>query len=88
MKGAGWALHPTVDMSGEYLDMIQTLMLAQAQKCFFEKAQREDMKPAVLGMLAAECAALYREVDLKLASTLMRSHTSSSFQVPPLLAFH
>ena len=47
----------TPDMSINLLDALQFLMLAQAQKCFYEKATRAGMKDGIVAKIAAECAA-------------------------------
>lgn len=58
----------TPDLSVTCLDALHFLMLAQAQKCFYEKATRGGMKDAIVAKLAAECAALYADASTKLAA--------------------
>lgn len=54
-------LGPTLsDMSPEGLDMLCNLMLAQAQACFYEKAIRDEHKPAILAKLSAQACDWYR----------------------------
>ena len=60
VKDAGWAA--SADLSSDTLLALETLMLAQAQKCFFEKAEIDGMSTKVLVVLTAECAHLYEEV--------------------------
>ena len=45
--GGGAGSGPTADLSAEALGAWRGLMLAQAQQCFYEKAAREKIKPAV-----------------------------------------
>ena len=53
-------------------------MLAQTQKCFFEKAEGDGMTPKVLAMLSAECAALYEDVGIRVEEAKRRSRPISS----------
>lgn len=53
-------------------------MLAQGQKCFYEKAARDKMKPAIVSKLAAEAAALYESVSLRIAEAHGRSRPISA----------
>lgn len=61
------------DLSLDTLATLETLMLAQAQKCFYEKGQRDGMKVGILAKIAAECAGLYDEVELKIAEAKGRA---------------
>ena len=63
---APWLERRTSDLSNEFLEGLSTLMLAQAQKCFYEKALLASMKDATIALLAAECAALYEKVSFQL----------------------
>ena len=54
----------TPDLSSEFLDALQTIMLAQAQKCFYEKAVMDGKSHAIIAKLAAECFALYEATSL------------------------
>ena len=45
--GGGAGSGPTADLSAEALGAWRGPMLAQAQQCFYEKAAREKIKPAV-----------------------------------------
>ena len=53
----------TPDLSINLLDALQLLMLAQAQKCFYEKASRAGMKDAIVAKITAECSRLYNEAS-------------------------
>ena len=44
-------------MGGDALEVWKTIMLAQAQQCFFEKAASDQLKPGVVARLAAQVAA-------------------------------
>ena len=54
-------------------------MLAQAQKCFYEKAERGGMKAGVLMKIAAECAALYAEVSYALNGAHAKASISADW---------
>lgn len=45
VKAAPW--RASADLSSDTLGALETLMLAQAQKCFFEKAEHDGMSPKV-----------------------------------------
>ena len=47
----------TDDMGGDALEVWKTIMLAQAQQCFFERAANDKLKPGVVARLAAQVAA-------------------------------
>lgn len=70
VKAGTWRVSD--DFSADTLGFLETLMIAQAQKCFYEKASRDGMKHAIVGKLAAECAALYQEIGVRLDEA--RSH--------------
>ena len=44
----------TDDMGGDALEVWKTIMLAQAQQCFFEKAANDKLKPGVVARLAKQ----------------------------------
>ena len=60
VREAAWVA--SADLSSDTLSLLSSLMLAQAQKCFVEKAASDGMAPATLAKLTAECSALYQEV--------------------------
>jgi hypothetical protein len=64
MRGAWPDLTP--DLSVNLLDALQFLMLAQAQKCFYEKATRAGMKDGIVAKITAECAGLYNDASSRL----------------------
>lgn len=76
VKAASW--RASADLSGDTLGALEALMLAQAQKCFFEKAEGDGMTPKVLAMLSAECAALYEDVGIRVEEAKRRSRPISS----------
>ena len=45
---AAWGGKTTLDMHKGCLDCLRDLMLAQAQRCFYEKAVRDSMSPKLL----------------------------------------
>ena len=59
-KAGAW-VDRTPDLSVEFLEALEHLFLAQAQKCFYEKAVADGKPDAICAKLAAECAALYEE---------------------------
>mmetsp|Transcript_42395 Transcript_42395/g.70499 ORF Transcript_42395/g.70499 Transcript_42395/m.70499 type:complete len:437 (+) Transcript_42395:68-1378(+) len=70
-KGASW-LERTPDMMMEFLEALESLMLAQAQKCFFEKAVGDGMKDVLIAKIAAECAALYEDTAVRLSTPRLK----------------
>lgn len=76
VKDAGWSA--SADLSSDTLHALESLMLAQAQKCFFEKAEIDGMSTKVLAMLTAECAHLYEEVGLLVENAKQRSRPISA----------
>ena len=58
-------------MGGDALEVWKTIMLAQAQQCFFEKAASDKLKPGVVARLAAQVAAFYAS-----ASTGLNAYAS------------
>ena len=63
----------TSDLSFEGLSMLKSLMLAQAQVCYVEKATKDGLKPSVLSKLAVEASKLYDA-----ALTMTRTPTLSA----------
>ncbi|PSN46080.1 Programmed cell death 6-interacting protein [Blattella germanica] len=53
---------PTPDLNPETLGALSSLMLAQAQEIFVQKAIHDRMKDAVIAKLSAQCEELYVEV--------------------------
>ena len=60
VRAAPWVA--SADLSADTLGVLSSLMLAQAQKCFVEKAEADGMATGILAKLTAECAALYDAV--------------------------
>ena len=74
VKDAIWGLTPrwnpaelTADMSLDMLQALRDLMLAQAQRAFYEKAVTEGLRDGVTAKLAAQTAALFGAVLSKLS---------------------
>mmetsp|Transcript_17704 Transcript_17704/g.34619 ORF Transcript_17704/g.34619 Transcript_17704/m.34619 type:complete len:254 (+) Transcript_17704:124-885(+) len=57
----------TPDMGQDCLSMMENLCLAHAQRCFYEKASRENMKASILAKLAGGVADLYGAAHAPLA---------------------
>lgn len=70
-SSAPWRGSP--DLARDTLSTLETLMLAQAQKCFYEKAEREGKSVGVVAKLAAEAAGLYEEVHAKIGEAKGRA---------------
>jgi len=66
-SSSSW-IERTPDVTAEFLEALESILLAQAQKCFFEKATADGMKDAIVAKIAAECAALYEDASLKLSA--------------------
>jgi programmed cell death 6-interacting protein len=68
VAGAPWSLDKrmTADISAAALEGKRALMLAQAQRCFYERAKRDQMKGGVVAKLAAASASFYDEAASKL----------------------
>eukprot|EP00908_Phaeocystis_cordata_P007968 Transcript_18639.p1 GENE.Transcript_18639~~Transcript_18639.p1 ORF type:complete len:473 (-),score=252.37 Transcript_18639:68-1390(-) len=62
----------TPDLTITCLDALQFLMLAQAQKCFYEKATRSGMKDGIVAKIAAECAGLYADASTRLGHSKIK----------------
>mmetsp|Transcript_5498 Transcript_5498/g.14498 ORF Transcript_5498/g.14498 Transcript_5498/m.14498 type:complete len:453 (-) Transcript_5498:737-2095(-) len=57
----------SADLSVDTLATLKTLMLAQAQKCFYEKARDDGKSASILAKLTADCSALYEEVSFNIS---------------------
>jgi len=57
---------PTTDLLGETLQMLSTLMLAQAQEAIYIKASKDSLKPATLVKIAAQLADYYQTTQQQL----------------------
>lgn len=51
----------TPDLNSEVLNVLQTIMLAQAQELFFFKATNDNMKDMIVARVANQCEELYME---------------------------
>lgn len=54
---------PSFDISTGCTEMLELLMLAQAQEAFFQKASRDKKNPAVLARLAAQVSQYYMDIE-------------------------
>ncbi|KAK1266648.1 hypothetical protein QJS04_geneDACA015364 [Acorus gramineus] len=64
----------TVDISPEAASMLERLMLAQAQECFFEKAVSDAKPPALCSKIARQVALYYEEAHLSLNAPPLNQH--------------
>src|SRR3989338_3352339 len=71
------AAHPQdmewTDFYAAHLEMLVRIMLAQAQECFYEKASKDDLSPAVVSKLAAQVAEFYSQAGALLEQEPLRS---------------
>ena len=58
----------TFDLQTEVLNMLQHMMLAQAQEAFFFKAYNDGMKESSIARIAAQCVEFYGEVEKQIQS--------------------
>ena len=68
----------TVDLSQECLSLLETLCLAHAQRCFYEKARGDNMKDGILAKLAAATWTFYSQASAGLASANLAKHFKGS----------
>nr|XP_039266807.1 programmed cell death 6-interacting protein-like isoform X2 [Styela clava] len=61
--------NPTQDISVEVLGAFKSIMVAQAQECFYEKASSDKMKPDILAKVANQAATLYSEASKAVTET-------------------
>ncbi|KAL0020564.1 hypothetical protein WJX77_003609 [Trebouxia sp. C0004] len=54
---------PSFDISIDSTEMLELLMLAQAQESFLQKATRDKKNPAVLARLAAQVSQYYNDIE-------------------------
>ncbi len=71
VRAGAWKV--SADLSEDTVSSIEILMLAQAQKCFYEKAVRDGLKDHVVAKLAAEAAGLYADVSNRISNAKERS---------------
>ncbi|KAK9105811.1 hypothetical protein Scep_022655 [Stephania cephalantha] len=64
----------TVDLSVECAGMLERLMLAQAQECFFEKVVSEGRAPGVCSKVARQVGLYYEETYAALSSAPLTQH--------------
>jgi programmed cell death 6-interacting protein len=51
----------TSDLTGDGLNLLKHVMLAQAQACYYEKAVKDKMKNAIIAKLAAQASEFYNQ---------------------------
>lgn len=69
----------TVDVSGECAGMLERLMLAQAQECFFEKVVGEGRMPGLCSKVARQVGLYYEEAFAALNVTSLNQHFDRSW---------
>ncbi|KAL0914151.1 hypothetical protein M5K25_017660 [Dendrobium thyrsiflorum] len=63
-----------VDMSTECVGMLERLMLAQAQECFFEKVITDSKSPGLCSKIARQVGLYYEEAHKALAAPPLSTH--------------
>lgn len=63
-----------VDVTSECAAMLERLMLAQAQECFYEKARKDNKSPGIIARLAQQVSAYYGDVYRKLQQAPLNQH--------------
>lgn len=63
-----------VDVTPEAAGMLERLMLAQAQECFFEKARNDKKSPGIIARIAQQASVFYGEVQRKLGQQPLQQH--------------
>ena len=71
-------MQPTLDVHAKATAAWRSLMLAQAQQCYYEKAHKDKMKAAVVSKLAAQVAIMFGEAASALSTQLPQYGTRSS----------
>ncbi|XP_078156917.1 vacuolar-sorting protein BRO1-like [Carex rostrata] len=64
----------SVDVSTECVSMLEKLMVAQAQECFFNRAVRKGLLPTTCSMAAREVELYYEEVLHALSTVPLSQH--------------
>ena len=67
VRASEWRACPA-DLSAEALDAWRALMLAQAQRCFFKRASRDQKQSALVAKLAVQVSKYYDEAVRKMRS--------------------
>jgi len=65
---------PTTDLTPDCLGLLERLMLAEAQECFFERASADRKSPKVCAKLAAQVGTFYDEVASAMARNALAAH--------------
>ncbi|KAJ0968940.1 hypothetical protein J5N97_021817 [Dioscorea zingiberensis] len=69
----------TVDLSLECLEMLEKLMLAQAQECFFEKVITDGKPHALCSKVSSQVAVYYEQALEALSSPPLNQHFQPTF---------
>jgi len=67
------------DMCAHSLSTMKLLMLAQAQRCFYEKAALDGLSPELLSLVASQAASYYGDTADKLRGERMASRVDASW---------
>lgn len=74
MKAAGAGNNTTLDISVECAGMLERLMLAQAQECFFEKVVTDNKPPLLCSKVAKQVGSFYEEAYAALVLPPLNQH--------------
>ena len=79
ISSAAWANRSTVDLSPTALRTMRTLMLAQAQRCYYERAVLDGLSPKLLSRIAAQLSLYYEQICTALRVSPLQGHMPSSW---------
>ena len=79
VAAARWQGGASPDLSPRTLAALRKLMLAQAQRCFYEQAASKAGSAKVLAKLAAQVALFLEDVHAALAAPPLKSHVDASW---------
>ncbi|KAF9600782.1 hypothetical protein IFM89_012521, partial [Coptis chinensis] len=71
----------TVDVGVECAGMLERLMLAQAQECFFEKVVSEGRMPGLCSKVARQVGLFYEEAFAALSATPLNQHFDQDLDI-------
>lgn len=76
------------DFSADSLQLLQTLMLAQAQECVYEKANMDNMSVGIQAKIAAQVADYFEQLGLLLNGNTLKTLVDRQWVVVCLIKHH